>query len=83
MSVGTANGTVWADCGTDKVGLGEAAPATSGRFNFRATDEGDHTNIKVMARWAIVASKYACVSRGSFEESLEKAIRLRAERESR
>ncbi len=83
MSVSSRDGTVWADCGTDKVGLGEAAPATSGRFNFRATDEGDHTNIKVTARWATVAGKFNCISRGSFEESLENAIRLRAERESR
>ncbi len=84
MSVGTANGTVWADCGTDKAGLGDAAPATSGRFNFRVTEEDDGTTeIKVTAHWGMSAGYYTCISRGNFEESLERAIRLRAEREAR
>jgi len=80
MTVNSTDGHNWADCGTDIVG--DYFVATGGRFNFRVSEDTGTTRIKVTARWSSKAER-GCISKGTFEDELETAVRVRAQAASR
>ena len=94
LTVGAADGMLWADCGSVRTILGEKPlPATRGEFNVLVRANGATTRVRVTVRWSSVSPSFvaaggevlpgtniACETRNVWEQQLETAAQAPPQR---